>query len=64
MNDPFDPADFTKLSDDLLEKYLRSFCSSVTDVDIEELKPIRNALEEVLKRWKLHQDFDSVFKDI
>ncbi len=64
MSDPFDPADFAKLNDDLLEDRLRNFCSNITDIDIEEMKPLRNAIEEVLKRWKLHRDFNSAFKDI
>ncbi len=64
MSYPSDPADFEKLDDDLLEDYLRSFCSNITDIDIEGMKPLRNAIEEVLDRWKRHQDFNSAFKDI
>jgi hypothetical protein len=63
-NQPTDPLDFEMLDDSSLEEYVRCFCREVTDIDIEELKPLRNAIEEVLTRWNAHKQFNKSFEEL
>jgi len=52
MNSLTDPSDFEQMDDYSLEDSIRRFCRKITDIDDETLKPLRNALEEILSRWK------------
>lgn len=49
---PTDPLDFEHLTDEQLDQYLGRFCLEITDIDIEELKPTRNAIDELRKRYR------------
>lgn len=51
VENPTDPKDFQHLTDQQLDSYLRRFCLEVSDQDLEEFKPLRNAIEELRARY-------------